>query len=72
MTQGEQAGIGLCLRKGYKIWIFYKCLRNEGEITPKWRHPNHSLKWNENLIDFTIDLIGKNQTLTLEEIISYI
>ena len=33
MELGNDAGISLCLRKGYEIGTFYKCLRNEGDLS---------------------------------------
>lgn len=71
MILGEQVGIDLCIRKVYKLFTFYKCLRNDGDISPKWRHPKPSLELDQNLIEKAIDLIGSNPILTLDEIISY-
>lgn len=56
MIQGEQAQNDLCLRKGYKIGTFYKFLLNEGKITPKW---------NENLINYAIELIKINSYINI-------
>ena len=39
--QGHDAGVSLCKRKGYSIEAFYNYLRNEGEIIPVWKHPDH-------------------------------
>lgn len=68
--QGRDAGLDLCLRKGYKISTFYKCLDNEGVLHPKWKHPDHSTKWSEELIDNACELISSNPLLTLDEIIA--
>lgn len=66
---GNIAGKNLCLRKGYEISTFYKCLRNEGVLNPLWKHPPHCNKWNDDLIDKACNLIGQNPLLTLEEIL---
>ena len=55
--------------KGYEIGTFYKCLRNEAEICPKWKHPPHSKKWSDDLIEKSLNLIRDNPLLTLQEII---
>ena len=67
--QGHDAGVSLCERKGYSIETFYKCLRNEGEIDPVWKHPDHQRKWSDDLIEKACDIIGQNPLLTLNEII---
>lgn len=51
LDNGIKAGKNLCSRKGYQTTTFYKCLRSEGEINPKWRHPSHCNKWSDDLID---------------------
>ena len=46
-----------------------KCMRNLGNIQPNWRHPEHSLKWNDNQIDQACQIFAVQPTLTLTEII---
>ena len=69
LDNGIKAGKNLCSQKGYQTTTFYKCLRSEGEINPKWRHPSHCNKWSDDLIDKACMLISNNPILTLEEII---
>ena len=60
----------LCFRKGYHSpTTFYKCIANEGVINPQWKHPKHSEKWNDVLIDDACKYISDHQTATLDEII---
>lgn len=70
--QNEAAALDLFYRKGYhSLTTFYKCLANEGQINPLWKHPPHSSKWNEDLINQACNYISNHQTATLEEIIAY-
>lgn len=70
VAEGEKAGMDLAERKGYSVETFYKCIRNNGVIDPKWKHPEHSKKWSDDLIEKSIELISQNPILTLSEIIS--
>lgn len=68
--QGEPAAMELCFRKGYHSpTTFYKCIANEGQINPEWKHPSHSRKWDDAVIDEACKYISNHQTATLDEII---
>lgn len=47
-------------------------MKNEGNASPEWRHPAHSLKWNNQQIDQVCKKIAERSTLTLPEIIDII
>lgn len=59
--QNEAAALDLFYRKGYhSLTTFYKCLANEGQINPIWKHPPHSCKWNVFLINQACSFISNH------------